>query len=35
MLESVDFTCSWCVFFNGRGVKHKLGTSGLVLLGDV
>ena len=23
-LESVDFTCSWCVCFNGRGERHKL-----------
>ena len=27
--ESVDFTCSWCVFFNGRGAIHKLSPSGL------
>ena len=33
MLESVDFTCSWCVFCNGRGARHKLSHSGLVLLG--
>ena len=33
VLESVDFPCSWCVFVNGRGAKHKLSPSGLVLLG--
>ena len=30
VLESVDFTCSWCVFFNGRG--HLVGLS---CMGDV
>ena len=33
VLEYVDFTCSWCVFFNGRGARQKLSPSGLVLLG--
>ena len=33
MLQSVDFTCSWSVFVNGRGARHKLSPSGLVLFG--
>ena len=33
VLESVDFTCSWCIFFNGIGARQKLSPSGLVLLG--
>ena len=33
VLESVDFTWTWCVFVNGRGARHKLSPSGLVLLG--
>ena len=33
VLQSVDFTCSWRVFVNGRGARHKLSPIGLVLLG--
>ena len=33
VLEYVDLTCYWCVFVNGRGARHKLSHSGLVLLG--
>ena len=33
VLESVDFTCSWCVFVNARGARNKLSPIGLILLG--
>ena len=32
-VHSVDFTCSWCEFVDGRGARHKLSPSGLVLFG--
>ena len=35
VLESVDFTCSWCVFFNGRGTRHNLSPSLVVVMCDL